>query len=227
MGPSGAAESPAPVTGCWSSSGVYGDGSCPELQQFVHCRNCPVYSAAGVRLIDRPLPPNYRHEWTQHFADEKRFAEVGNASAVMFRIQGEWLALPTHSFQEVAEKRPIHSLPHRREGIVLGLANVRGELVICISVGHFLQIEHMPPQSALRANYRRLLVVHSETSRLAFPVDEVHGPHRFHPHEVTALPSTASRKKPRYVQGVLNWQDHIAGFLDTGLLFSSLHRRLA
>lgn len=215
------------VTACWSNLGVYGDGSCPELHKFVHCRNCPVYSAAGIRLIDRPLPPNYRHEWTQHFAQEKPFLEAGNASAILFRIQSQWLALPTHSFQEVAEKRPIHSLPHRREGIVLGLANVRGELVICISVGHLLAIESMPSLRSLRENYRRLMVVNWEPSRLAFPVDEVHGPHRFHPQDLQSPPSTMARANPRYTQGVLHWQNRAVGLLDAEFLLSSLHHSLA
>jgi chemotaxis-related protein WspD len=215
------------VSGCWSNYGVYGDGSCVELHKFVHCRNCPVYSAAGVRLIDQPLPPNYRQEWTQHFAQEKRLPEAGNASAILFRIQNEWLALPTHSFQEVAEKRPIHSLPHRREGTVLGLANIRGELVICISVGHLLKIESMPSLHALRENYRRLLVVNCEPSRLAFPVDEVHGPHRFHPQELQPPPSTVVRANHRYAQGVLQWQNRTVGLLDVEVLLSSLHQSLA
>jgi chemotaxis-related protein WspD len=222
----GSAESPPEVSGCWTSRGVYGDGSCPELKTFVHCRNCPVYSAAGALLIDRPLPPNYRQEWTKHFADEKRFFEAGNASAILFRIQNEWLALPTNTFQEVAEKRPIHSLPHRRDGVLLGLANVRGELVTCLSIGHLLQVERMPSLASLRISYRRLLVIHWESSRLAFPVDEVHGPHRFHPQELKGAPSTVARASPRYVQGMLSWQNHTAGVLDTDLLFSSLQRRL-
>jgi chemotaxis-related protein WspD len=220
-------EVPADVAHCWANSGVYGDGSCAELQKFVHCRNCPIYSAAGVRLIDRPLALDYRQEWTQYFAQEKRFPETGNASAILFQIHGEWLALPTHSFQEVAEKRPIHSLPHRRAGIVLGLANVRGELVICVSLGHLLKIERLVPPASLRANYHRLLVVYWNSVRLAFPVDEVHGPHRFHPHEVKSLPSTVTPAIPCYAQGVIEWQNGTAGLLDAGLLFADLHRNLA
>jgi chemotaxis-related protein WspD len=217
----------AEVTGCWGEIGVYGNSKCDELKQFVHCRNCPVYSAAGVRLLDRPLPPNYRLEWTRHFADEKRFPETGNASAILFRIQDEWLALPTRSFQEVAEKRPIHSLPHRQDGILLGLTNVRGELVICISVGHLLQVERMPSLGSLRVNYRRLLVIQWEAGRLAFPVDEVQGPHRFHPHELREAPTTVARANPRYVQGVVTWQERSAGILDRDLLLSNLQQRLS
>src|SRR5690348_13300654 len=96
------------LSACWSQSGVYGDSSCPELQKFVHCRNCPVYSAAAIRLLDRPMPPQYRQDWTQHFSEQKQLPAPGGVSVVLFRIQAKWLALPTHSFQEIAEKRPVH-----------------------------------------------------------------------------------------------------------------------
>ena len=207
--------------------GVYGNGSCAELRKVFHCRNCPVYSAAGVRAIDRPLPPNYRLEWSQHFAEEKRLPEQGNASAILFRIHREWLAMPTHTFQEVAEKRAIHSLPNRPGSIVLGLANVRGELVTCISLGHLLQIEGMPSMQAIRANYGRLLVVQSATSKLAFPADEVQGPHRFHPQELKDPPATLARANARYAQAVLPWEKHAVGLMNAELLLSSLGTNLA
>jgi chemotaxis-related protein WspD len=212
------------VKACWSDIGVHGDGSCPELQKFVHCRNCPVYSAAGLRLIDRSLPPGYRNEWTRHFAKEKRVPEAGNASAILFRIQSEWLALPTHSFQEIAEKRPIHSVPNRPGGIVLGLANVRGELVICLSLGHLLQIERMASLESVRVDYRRLLVVVWEASKLAFPVHEVHGPHRFHSQELKSTAPTVAHANPRYAQTVLDWENRAVGLLDAELLLSNLNR---
>lgn len=217
----------ADVTGCWSNSGVYGDGSCIELEKFIHCRNCPVYSAAGLTLIDRPLPANYRKDWTQYFARERRLPEAGNSSAILFRIQHDWLALPTHTFQEVSERRPIHSLPHRRTGALLGLANIRGELAICISLGHLLQMENIPSLAALRLDYRLLLVIQSEAGRLAFPVDEVSGPHRFQPQELKSTPASMVRAASHFVQGQLHSEARSAGLLDADLLFSNLHRALA
>ncbi|HTL17107.1 MAG TPA: chemotaxis protein CheW [Patescibacteria group bacterium] len=226
-GKPGTIEPTGQITACWNEIGVTGDGSCVELKSFIHCRNCPVYSAAGTRLIDRPLPANYRQEWTQYFAEENRFAETGSASVILFRIQKEWLAMPTHSFQEVAERRPIHSLPKRREGVVLGLANVRGELVICISVGHLLQVENMLPLAALRQNYQRLLVLQWESSRLAFPVEEVHGPHRLHPQDLKPPPSTLAQPRAGHAQAVFQWQGQTAGLLDPGPLFTNLQAILA
>lgn len=215
------------VVGCWSDVGVYGNGSCGELRKFIHCRNCPVYSAAAATLLDRPLPEDYRHDWSQHFIGDKRLPEAGNASAILFRIQNEWFALPTHSFQEVAEKRPIHSLPRRAQGVVLGLANVRGELVICVSLGHLLQMDQIARLETLRVHYRRLLVLQLQASRVAFPVDEVQGPVRFHPRELKPAPSTLVRSDARYAQGVLTWQNAAAGVLDPDLLFSQLQRNLS
>ena len=209
--------------------GMYGDGSCPELSTVVHCRNCPVYSAAGVRLIDRPLPVNYRQEWTEHFARSRPLTELGTASLVVFRIQNEWLAMPTQNFQEVAERKPIHSLPRRREAAgCLGIANVRGELVICISLGHLLQIDQSPTLDTLRRDYQRLLVLQGESNRLAFPVDEVHGPQRFHPQDFKSPPATPARVAARYAQAVVQWQNRTCRVLsDPHLIFSTLQRSLS
>ena len=120
---------PAQVYDCWKTIGVEGNGTCRELPGFIHCRNCPVYSAAGLQLLNRPLPADYRREWTEHFAQKQKLSTPLKTSALIFRIDREWLALPTHAFQEVAERRAIHTLPHRRQGIVLGLVNIRGELL--------------------------------------------------------------------------------------------------
>jgi chemotaxis-related protein WspD len=228
---SASSQAPPPVaepeiTSCWSEVGVYGDGSCPELPKFVHCRNCPQYTNAGVLLLSRALPADYRREWTEHFASQKKLRESSKASAVLFRIQGEWLALPTQAFQEVAERRPVHSLPHRRRTIVLGLVNVRGELLVCVSLGHMLGLEKMPAPEMLRAAYHRLLVGNWEGNRVAFPVDEVHGPQRFHPEELRTPPATVAKSSPTYTRSILYWRQRAVGLLDADLLFGTLNRTL-
>src|SRR5215510_11065269 len=113
--PTGSSQAPAPaseLSTCWNHIGVYGDNSCSELIKFVHCRNCPVYSSAAVQLLHRPLAPEYRREQTEHFAALRKGAKLGKISVLLFRVANEWLALPTQAFQEVAERRLVHSLPH-------------------------------------------------------------------------------------------------------------------
>jgi chemotaxis-related protein WspD len=218
--------SPEEVYTCWSEIGVYGKGTCGELSKFVHCRNCPVYSSAGVRLLDRVLPPDYRRESTEHFAQEKSYSTPAKLSAVVFRISSEWLALPTQAFQEVAERRLIHSLPHRRQGLVLGLVNIRGELLICVSLGRILGLENLPSREALKASHHRLLVVSWDGNRFAFPVNEVHGTHRFQPHELKPPPATLAKSSATYTQGIFLWRNRLIGFLEADSLFATLNRSL-
>jgi chemotaxis-related protein WspD len=213
-------------TRCWAQVGVYGDSSCPELAKFIHCRNCTVYLAGALELLNRPLPAEYRRDASQHIALEKRTPQGSTMSAVLFRLQSEWLALPTHSLQEVAERRLIHSLPHRQRGVVLGLSNIRGELVICISLGHLLEMERVSPRESLCARYRRLLALNWEGERVAFPVDEVHGPHRFHPQDSTPPPATVGKSNLNYTQRLFYWEKRAISLLDPSLLFAALRHRL-
>jgi chemotaxis-related protein WspD len=214
------------IRACWNEIGVHGNATCPALQEVIHCRNCPVYSKAGVQLLDRPLLPEYRRAWTEHFAQKKQLAVQARQSALLFRINTEWLALPTPAFMEVAERRPVHSLPHRRQGVVLGLVNVRGELLICVSLGHLLGLARSPLRETARTIYDRLLVAKWQGHRFVFPADEVRGIHRFQTPELQEPPATLVKSRLSYTQGILYWQGRTVGLLDADLLFSSLNRSL-
>lgn len=217
---------PLETEACWNTIGVRGNATCQKLQEVVHCRHCPVYSTASLRLLDRPLLPEYRRAWTEHFARKKALPAPARTSALIFRIAAEWLALPSRAFQEVAERRLVHSLPHRRQGIVLGLANVRGELVVCASLGHLLGLDQTPLRAARRAIYDRLLIANWNGHRFVFPADEVHGIHRFQSAELTEPPATLARSRSSYTQGVIHWQGQTVGLLDADLLFAALNRNL-
>ncbi len=215
------------VYACWNEIGVHGDGSCPELKKHIRCLNCPVYSGAGIKLLDRALPADYREEWSAHFAQTKKLPAPNRASAVLFRIGREWIALPSQAFQEVADRRPVHSLPHRRKGIILGLANIRGELLICFSLGHLLQLSGLPAPSELRISYDRLLVADWNGRRIVFPVDEVRGIHRYQPQELRDPPATLAKSSLTFTQSVFYWDGNMVGLLDPDVLFTSLNRSIS
>jgi chemotaxis-related protein WspD len=214
------------VHACWNEIGVHGDGTCPELQKHLLCRNCPVYSTAGVQLLNRPLPAEYRRQRNADFALQKRPAAPRLGSAVVFRITTEWFALPTEVFQEAAEERPVHTLPHRRTGIVLGLVNIRGELLICVSLSRVLGLEPSLPARTPGPLPHRLLVGDWGGSRFVFPVDEIGGIHRFDPQQLQAPPATLARSNVTFTRGILTWERRTVGLLDPNLLFAALNRSL-
>jgi len=221
------AAAPAAQPGCWNVAGVYGQRSCPELLKFVHCRNCSVYSEAANRFFDRAAPEGYRQELTTRFATSRQPAELGSISAVFFRLGPEWLAFPTRCLQEATEHRPIHSLPHRRSPVVLGLVNIRGELLICVSLAHLLELGPRSSAEEIRRNHRRLLVVHLDGSRFALPADEISGPHRFHQRELQTSPGATGTAAARLIQGILTWQNAAVGCINAEHFFASLNRNLA
>jgi chemotaxis-related protein WspD len=219
----------AAIDDCWNRIGVRGDGSCPELKQYVHCRNCPVYSAGAADLLDADAPDSYFADRTTHFAKPAHVEERETRSVVIFRVAAEWLALPTSVVIEVANLLPIHSLPHRSNGIVLGLASVRGELLVCVSLGQVVGAEPLAEEGANDLHdtaYRRLLVIRRDNVRVVCPVDEVFGIFRFHPRELKEVPTTVARASVAYSTALLPWRGHSVGTLDDQLLFYTLKRSL-
>lgn len=214
---------------CWNRIGVHGDGSCPELLRHVHCRNCPVYSATAARLLDSDLPTGQIDEWTEHFSRPRTSGAAATHAVVIFRLGAEWLALPAAVLMEVTTRCPVHTLPHRRNDLVLGLVNIRGSLLVCVSLGAVLGLEKPPlgQSGETPALPPRLLVTGREGHRLVLPVDEVHGIYRCRPDELQAAPATVARAATTYVTAVLAWRDRTVGCLDDQLLFYTLNRSLA
>jgi len=214
---------------CWNHIGIWGDGTCAELAKAVHCRNCPVYSSAARDLLDRDVDPAYLAQSAQQIRAPRQDAARDTDSVVIFRVGAEWLALPAGVFQEVCALRPIHSLPHRRNGTVLGIANVRGSLLVCVSLHALLGIDKAPAANTAhrRLVHERLLVVSRDGDRLVFPVDEIHGIHRFHPDQLGEAPATVARSTATYTRAMLPWQEKAVGVLDDQLLFYSLNKSLA
>jgi chemotaxis-related protein WspD len=214
---------------CWNQIGVFGDGTCPELAKVIHCRNCPVYAAGGRSLLEREPPADYLREWTQALAEAKDEDQAEDTlSVLIFRLGREWLALPTHICQEVAEMRPIHILPHRSGPVLLGLVNIRGQIRLCVSLRELLGLE--PGDDSGRTmnhkNPRCLVVIAGDSDHWVLLVDEIHGIQRVHLSAIREAPVTVAKAVPRLTKGVIDWQDTGVGYLDDGLLFLALRKEV-
>ncbi len=215
---------------CWNQVGVWGDSSCPRLAEAAHCRNCPVYASASARLLHGEPPADYLREWTERLAQPRPPAETAKSLTLMiFRLGPEWFALSAAVFQEVAEPRPVHSLPHRRGKILKGMVNIRGELIVCVSLGGALRVEETAEANGHgpeRTSYERLMVIAAPGGRLAFAVSEVHGIEPFAPDQVQPVPETLALASARFTRGTLPWQGRRVGYVDDALLFQTLNRSL-
>jgi chemotaxis-related protein WspD len=221
---------------CWNRIGVRGDSSCERLTEYVRCLNCPVFERAAARLLDRPIPlvDLALHETRdtaqlrgQHAAQDA----AGSAeSHLVFRIGDEWLGLPTSIFRRIVETRRVHTLPHRQHRAVLGVVNVQGELLVCLSLAHLLGFEAADAavrrDDKARQDTPRLLVVSRADEHAVFPVDQVDGVHRIAASTFCPPPATLSHAAAAHTRAVAPWRGVTVGLLDADALFDTLNRSL-
>jgi len=217
-----------PIVDCWNTIGERGDISCPKLAQYTRCRNCPTYVAAAAAALDVPLPDDYVDEWTRHVAAPVVEIDHTRVSVMLFRLGTEMLGLLTGAFKEIAERRAVHALPHRNTGGVLGVANVRGELVVCVSLREIIGIAggEAAARETLAGEHARMIVVERANARTAFPVDEVYGTHDVRAADLGTVPMTIANATAALTNAVLTWRGKTIALLDEQQLFDALDRRL-
>jgi chemotaxis signal transduction protein len=181
---------------------------------------------AAARLLARALDATDVRTATAELARRVEDHRALGASTFVFRLGAEWLGLPAAFADEVVEPRAIHSLPHRRDGFVRGVANIRGRLAICVALELLLQLEASRPHAQHRVLGRRLVVLATQGQRWAFEADEVHGVHRYDPATVRELPATVAHSPSRFATGLLPWDGRSVGLLDGELVLHAVNRRL-
>ncbi|MFM0508680.1 chemotaxis protein CheW [Paraburkholderia sp. RL17-373-BIF-A] len=214
---------------CWNRIGVRGDSSCERLVEYVRCLNCPVFETAAAKLLERPIPSV---DLSQHDlrapVQSQQNVQGASESFLVFRIGDEWLALPTPIFKRIVQTRPIHTLPHRQHRAVLGVVNVQGELLVCLSLEHLLGFEADAATRDDRARHDlpRLLVVSRAEEHAVFPVDQVDGVHRIATASFCPPPATLSQAAAAHTRAVAPWRGMSVGLLDADALFDTLNRSL-
>lgn len=206
------------IDDCWNRIGVHGDKSCPLLAEHIHCRNCQVYAAAATRLLDRYALAQDAHAQTHVQAP----VSVGR-SLLLFRLGEEWLALATRCLVEVAPLQPVHSLPHQRSRVLQGVANVRGALVPCLSLGDLLGLEPGSPVAVSARVMPRMLILGASGGAVVLPVDEVDGIHVLDPGQ----PASDTATDARFTEAVLQWRGRSVRVLDEEQLLSAVNRSLS
>jgi chemotaxis-related protein WspD len=154
------------VTACWRSIGVHGDQSCPELAKAIHCHNCPVFARAAWTLFDRPAPPAESALPIESPANPPRAdvtARIAGALCLfVFTLGDQTCALDCSLVDEVAADAPVRRIAHRGSGLLEGLVNVRGELLLSIALDRLLGFT---AGASDRAKASRLAGMHAPAHR--------------------------------------------------------------
>jgi chemotaxis-related protein WspD len=214
-------ESAAVIDDCWNRIGVQGDKSCERLREHVHCRNCEVHAGAAIRLLER---------YASVQGDVEPVLEeqvVERCSLLVFRVAEEWLALATRGLVEVVAQMPIHSLPHQRSRSLLGVANVRGTLVACVSLGELLGIATGAASAAGPRVIARMLILAGQGGPVVIPVDEVDGIHAIPLRSVQPAVRDGGLAVSQFASGVVQWQGRSITQLDDELLRQAISRSFA
>lgn len=179
-------------------------------------------------LLDRELSAEYRREATEHIAADVESMVATTESALIVRVQTEWLALSTSLCQGVAPMGAVHPIPHRRNGALLGVTHVQGELLLCVSLATLLGLPKRATQEGKGgASGDRLLIVKGEGGVLTFPVQQVHGVHRYRPEDLHEVPATLAHANSRFTLGMLEWNGRWVARLDDALVLGAIARMLA
>ncbi|MBV7524617.1 MULTISPECIES: chemotaxis protein CheW [Pseudomonas] len=210
------------IDDCWNRIGIHGDKSCPLLSDHIHCRNCAVYSAAATRLLDR-YALQQEDRGAVSVAVE---SEVKTRSLLMFRLGEEWLGLATHSLVEVAPLQAIHSLPHQRSRALLGVANVRGALVACLSLVELLGLDGASSVATGARVMPRMLIIAADGGPVVVPVDEVEGIHAIDERILDTASRSGAQASAKYTRGVLQFKGRSLRWLDEEQLLCAVTRSL-
>ncbi|WP_296257584.1 MULTISPECIES: chemotaxis protein CheW [unclassified Pseudomonas] len=211
------------IDDCWNRIGIHGDRSCPLLVEHIHCRNCSVYSAAATRLLDRYA---LAQEQRVSMHSETLASEVKTRSIVVFRLGEEWLGLLTRCLAEVSPMQAIHSLPHQRSRALLGVANVRGALVACLSFVELLGLDSSASSAPAARAMPRMLVICADGGPVVVPVDEVDGIYGIEVRLLDGASAPAHNTNARFTRGVVQWRNRSLRLLDEEQLLSAVNRSL-
>jgi chemotaxis-related protein WspD len=211
-------ESALVIDDCWNRIGVRGDHSCPRLKEHVHCHNCEIYAETAKRILDHHELQHLTPKDGQHIA-QAQAPTVVSESIIIFRLGDEWLGLPLSVLVEVVPRQAIHSLPHRRSAALLGVSNVRGALIACLSLVDVLGLEAVTV-TAERAIPRMLIIGNAAEGHVVCPVDEVDG--------IYSVPGSllGASGSGKYTRAIFQWQERSVRLLNDGLLLQTIARNL-
>ncbi len=179
---------------------------------------------AILRLLNRPVSSADLEASSRLAAHPGDSSDGRSARFLLFRIGAEAAALPAQALRRVTPVARPSPIPHRTTGVLRGVCNIRGELVLCADLHRLLGLpaRDAAPHPDLSTDLRRMVVMGPADDSWAFEVDALLGVESADPGVFRAAPATVGYSIADFTIGVtdiggrcvtvLNGERVLAGF---------------
>ncbi len=210
------------INDCWNTIGVWGKQQprCDRLSTLTHCRNCSIYNEAGQRLLGRDQDSEYLNDWKSNLSKPRSEKDTNLNAALAFRVGDEWFSICSSYIQEIIHCDKHHSLPHRKNPVLRGLVNVRGNLLLNISIGYLFKVDRGYMHT--KFDNERYVVINDSSNTYAFPASDVREIIHYTQKDIMPTPSTFKQDTSCYLKGIIRHKDYDIGIIDETLLFEAL-----
>jgi chemotaxis signal transduction protein len=168
------------------------------------------------------IPDGLREFWASQLAAEPSAALSGTKiRRFVFRVGAEWFGLDPRALSlTLPDVRP-RQLPHRAGGLLEGLINADGRIVVCLRMPHLWDI--LASQTPSGAG-RRVLVFQIEGWSFAIRAEEVQGIEEFAEDTIGPISSGAPEALRHCAQGIVFHEGKAVSLLQAGP-FAELARK--
>lgn len=181
-------------------------------------------SAAILRLLDRPLSEEDLRQGTEQASKPAADAKSGAIRLLLFRIGNERAALPAKILRRVTPALRVRSIPHRSRGVLRGVCNIQGELVLSSDLHRLLGL---PARAEQASESSRMVVIGPPDNSWAFEVDEVVGIENVDAAAVREPPVTVAHALHDFTHGVTDIAEHSVTILDGDRVLAGFKAGLA
>ncbi len=162
------------------------------------------HSGALGRLLDRPLSGADLEAGADLAARRSEARRATTIGVLLFRIGRETAALPAKLLRGVGPAVRVIPIPHRSAGVLRGMCNVRGELVLCADLHRLLGLPERegaaPP--GVPSDSRRMVMIGPAHDSWALEIDAVVGVERIDTASLRPPPVTVEYALGSYTSGV-------------------------
>lgn len=168
---------------------------------------------ALMRLLDQPLSAEELAGAAASAAKPADAGERGRMGIVLFGLGEETLALPASVVRRVTPFAAPVRIPHRSSGILRGVCNVRGDLVLCADLRALLGMGS-GQKSEAEMESRRTMVIGPAQASWAFEVDRLKGIGRIDQNALASAPLTVEHALGAFVAGLAEVEGERVTVLD-------------